>query len=91
MTDKKFFELDDNGDAQYLIVATDLDHAKRIMRDSGIEFGDPPQPLDDAAGITWSELPPDAVAKKARCHTEDHRGIIRLADADVGDYFCSEW
>lgn len=85
MTDKRFFQLDHDG-AYYLVVAPSLEFAKSIMESSHCEFS-----LDSVINLVWSELTPDQVTQKQRCHTEDDRGIIKLTDADIGDWFSSEW
>jgi hypothetical protein len=36
-SDKRFFHADDGG-ASYCLVARDLDHAKQLLRDAGVEF-----------------------------------------------------
>ena len=87
---KRFFRLDD-GCVSYLLVARDLDHAKQLLRESNCMFGPGELPLDAAATLTWSEMDAAQVVQKQRCHTEDARGCIPLAEADVGDWFCSEW
>ena len=91
MSDKRFFRLAEDDCVYYFIVARDLEHAKTIIRDTQIEFGDPGLTLDQASGLAWSELTPEQIAKLTKCHTEDDRGVIALADADLGDWFCSEW
>lgn len=89
-TVKRFFWLYDD-DVDYYIVARDLDDAKRMIREAGVEFGDPSRPLDTAEGLTWAELSADSAAKKTHCHTEDGRGVIAFSEAELGDWFCSEW
>lgn len=99
---KRFFECDDNG-CDYLIVATDMDHAKQIMRDARVEFGDPGVPLDQAVGLAWRELPIER-ADRIRCDVSDSDdpmasrvrvplriGLIPLSDCEIGEWFCSEW
>jgi hypothetical protein len=88
---KRFFELDDDGEVQYFVVALDLEHAKIIIRRHGVEFGYPSQPLDKATGIEWRELTAERASAMKKCHTEDKRGVITLADANLGDWFCTEW
>ena len=88
---KRFFELDDNGDIHYLLVALDLNGAKALLLASGSTFGREETSLEAAEGLTWTELTAAEVAKVTRCHTEDDRGVIALSDACVGDLFCSEW
>jgi hypothetical protein len=90
MTDKRFFKLDDGG-IYYLVVASSMEHAKQLMRESQCVFGPDEDAFDAAAGLVWTVLSPDQVAQKQRCHTEDDRGVIKLADANIGDWFSSEW
>lgn len=88
---KRFFELDDDGCIFYFIVARDLDHAKDLMRESKSLFGPDEVRFDEATTLTWTEMAVADVAKKTRCHTQDDRGTIPLADANVGEWFCTEW
>lgn len=99
---KRFFQLDDEG-TYYLVVSTSLEGAKQLLRDShcvfghdeavfdAAAFGRDEAILDEAATLVWTELAPEQVAKKLRCHTEDERGVIKLSDANIGDWFSSEW
>jgi hypothetical protein len=61
------------------------------MRGTHCGFGPKDSSFDAATGLIWTVLSPDQVAQKLRCHTEDDRGVIKLADADIGDWFSSEW
>lgn len=88
---KRFFLLEDDGELRFYVVAIDLNNAKDIIRKSGIEFGSPSAQLDQASDLSWSELSEDRVDRTTKCHTEDERGIIKLRDAAIGDYFCNEW
>jgi len=92
----RYFVLDDNG-AYYFVVASDLDHARRILGASGAVFGDHgergPGPLAEAeaAGlVTWREIDASEASRK-RCHTDDGRGTIPLTECRLGDNFCSEY
>lgn len=93
-TDRKFFAVDDGG-AEYVIVATDAEHAKKILRDHGVEFtkddGDS-APIDDPAfaDLEWAEMTDEAVSK-IKVESEDGRGRIDLSSCPLGDFFCSEW
>jgi hypothetical protein len=93
-TVKRFFEADEaDGDVIYTMVAADLGHARWILRNAGVEFGDPSVGFDEAdrAGLlVFRELTPPEVAKR-RCHTEDARGVVPLAECEIGEWFCSEW
>lgn len=89
---KRYFVLDDDY-ASYYVVATDLNHARSLIRDSGAEFGDPSAPLDQAEArgdVWWKEIGVEA-AGKMQGRTEDERGTILLADANIGEWFCSEY
>lgn len=89
---KRFFELDDG--AYYLVVAHDPEHAVEIVRAAGIDFTCFGIPYDEAIArgdMFWRELSAADVARHERVHTQDDRGIIPLADARVGEWFCSEW
>lgn len=90
MIDKRFFRLEDN-EIYYLVVASSLEHAKELMRTTHCVFGRDEASFDAATSLAWTELAPNQVAQKQRCHTEDERGVIKLADADIGDWFSSEW
>jgi hypothetical protein len=95
---KRFFQLDDEG-TYYLVVSTSLEGAKQLLRESHCVFGHEEAAFDAAAfgrdegfpALVWTELAPEQVAKKLRCHTENERGVIKLSDADIGDWFSSEW
>lgn len=95
MTDKRFFRFEDAkyGEPYYIVVAVDLDHAKRILRESQVEFGDPSLPLDQLppGAYEWSEIHADRAATKMVDFNEDGRGRIPLAECAVGDWFCSEY
>jgi hypothetical protein len=90
MTDKSFFKLDDDG-IYYWVVSSSLEHAKQLMRESQCVFGPAECAFDVAAGLVWTALSPEQVAQKQRCHTDDDRGVIKRADANIGDWFSSEW
>lgn len=93
---KRYFTVDDGG-TDYTIVAADLDHAKCLLRTSGVEFttedGDS-APIDDPrfADLRWIELSPEFAAK-ARVATGDSGAppVIPLSECKVGDWFCSEY
>lgn len=76
MEAKRFFYADDD-DSDYWFVARDLDHAKEILRKTGIEFGYPSVSLDEATAagdLTWGEVDL-ARASTIRCNTtDDDRG-----------------
>jgi hypothetical protein len=99
--EKRFWLVEDGG-VEWSIVANDRDHAIALLRDLGAEWEiwdsgtrsvsvvgiDRALAMDEA----WiRELEPEEVARRQRCHTEDERGVIPLAEAAIGDLFCSEW
>lgn len=81
MTEKHFFQLSDDG-IYYLVVAASLESAQQLMSTTSCEFG---------LACTWTELSAEQTALKQRCHAEDERGVIKLSDARIGDWFSSEW
>jgi hypothetical protein len=88
---KRFFRCDDgDGRAEWFVVADDLEHAQRLLRDLGSEFGPGGVPFDEA-GLVWREMSVEQAASKTRCHREDGTPPIALSDAEVGEMFCSEW
>ena len=88
---KKFFQMTDANEDTYVIVANDLEHAKDVIRKSGVEFGYPSKPFDQAVGLEWSEMTDDQVARRTRIHTEDERGTIPLKQCNIGEWFCNEF
>jgi hypothetical protein len=83
---KRFFRADDNG-VDYWFVAANMEHAKRLIIEAGVDLDDLDEPAE------WSELTEEA-AKAIRCNTSDDnrgRGTIPLAECDLGEWFCSEW
>jgi hypothetical protein len=85
----RYFGADD-GDVDYTIVARDLDHAKEILRASGMEFGDPSLPFDQA-DLTWHEVSRERAAR-IRVHDDDRRGGVHALDTyPAGEWCCSEW
>lgn len=88
---KRYFLLDDDY-AWYVVVATDLDHARKIITDSGIEFGDPSVPLPEAEkrdGLVWSEFTPEDATKNNVMLDDGRR--VSLTECALGDWFCSEY
>jgi hypothetical protein len=83
--------VDDDGHIQYSLVARDVEHVKELFRAAGTLFGPYEVGVDAATTLEWSELTHQEAALKTRCHTEDDRGVIAPADANIGDWFCSEW
>lgn len=91
MMTKRFFHLDEDGCVFWWIVATDLDHAKDILRKQGSVHGSNEQPIDKATDVEWSEMTPEQVDKVRRCHREDGGPPRSLAECEMGDAFCSKW
>jgi len=88
---KRFFDVEDGG-ASYTIVALDLEHAKQILRDHGVEFTKDDgntAPIDDSAfaDLEWCERSPEG----RHVFLDDGCNRIALADATLGDFFCSEY
>jgi hypothetical protein len=94
--DKRFFHVDDGG-ASYYLVARDLEHAKLLLRDSGVEFtseaGDS-YPIDAAevADVVWREISAQDAANR-RVWLGDNGGPPQaaLAACEIGDWFTSEF
>lgn len=90
---KRFFTVDD-GDADYWVVARDVDHARSCF--DGVEFGDPSKSLREAeaAGELTIEEVGEERARQIRCHTDEDRrgrGAIPLAECELGERFSSEF
>lgn len=93
---KRFFRIEeDDGDGpSWSVVARDRAHAEQIM--NGYEFGDPSVPFYKAKELdilTWREINLEK-AGTVRVNTDDDergRGIIPLADCNLGESFCSEY
>jgi hypothetical protein len=93
---RRYFVFDDAG-ASYFVVATDIYHARAVLSAAGCEFGDHgkrgPRPLAEAEAdgdVTWKEIDASEAFRK-RCCTDDGRGTIPLTQADLGDWFCTEY
>lgn len=82
---KAFFRFDD-GAASYWVVATDAEHARRIMKETEIESANGTT-LDE--GIKCGEILVCEVSGALMVHDEGQRRP--LASCDVGDWFCSEY
>lgn len=92
---KRFFCVDDGG-ASYYLVARDLDHAKQLLRDSGVEFtaddGDA-YPIDapEVAGVEWIEISAqDAARRRVWLGDSGAPPQSVLAACNLGDWFTSE-
>jgi len=93
--DKRFFHVDDGG-AIYYLVARDLEHAKQLLRDAGVEFtsdaGDS-YPIDDpeVAGAEWREITAqDAAKKRVWLGVDGAPPQSVLAACSIGDWFTSK-
>lgn len=95
MTDKRFFHVDDGG-ASYYLVARDLEHAKQLLHDSGVEFtaDDGASYSIDAAevaGVEWREISaPDAAKKRVWLGDSGAPPQSILSACEVGDWFTTE-
>lgn len=90
---RRFFHVDEEGCVFWWVIARDLGHAKEILREMAVGFGQDGVFLDEAERqglLEWSELSPEAVAKIRRC-TRDDGETRPLADCEMGDSFCSEY
>lgn len=90
----RYFRLDDLSDVRHLVVvAEDLDHARRLVLDTPIEFdGAYRMRLDEAEakGIaTWTELPDKDSAKLAIRTSIDVHGRLQrpLVQAEFREWF----
>jgi len=92
---KRFFTVDDGG-ASYYLVAHDLEHAKQLLRDSGVKFtsedGDS-HSIDapEVADVEWREVSAQDAAKKRVMLGDDGTPPESvLAVCEIGDWFTSE-
>ena len=77
---KRFFQAEDGG-ATFSFVATDLEHAQKLLADSGTEI---------EHDLEWSELS-SAQAAERKCNRDDGNPSIPLDQCDLGEWFSSEW
>jgi len=93
--DKRYFTADDRNDTNYWVVATDLDHAKQVLRDVGLKFGDPSVKLDEAVrlgDLTFAEVTAERAAQIKCDLTEDGRDKdVPLSDLAIGEWVASEY
>jgi hypothetical protein len=93
---KRFFHVDDGG-ASYSLVARDLDHAKQLLRDAGVEFTSYDgysYPIDapQVAGAVWREISAqDAEKKHVWLGDNGAPPQAVLAACEIGDWFSSEY
>jgi len=93
--DKRFFHLDDGG-ASYYLVARDLEHAKQLLRASGVELTADDgwsYPIDapEVADVDWSEISAqDAARKRVMLGDDGTPPQSVLAACQIGDWFTSE-
>ncbi len=94
VSDKRFFHVDDGGDSYYL-VARDLDHARQLLRDSGVEFSAEDgnsYPIDaqEVVGVEWREISAqDAARKRVWLGDDGTPPQSVLANCAIGDWFSS--
>jgi hypothetical protein len=93
--DKKFFQCEDgDGGATYSVVARDLEHALKILRDADVHFdSDYGRPADLGAGslLIWTEIDAERAAQIS-IYDESQPTVVRnLAQFAIGDWFCSEY
>lgn len=95
-TPKRFFSFYDGDDVEYVIVATDTQHAIDLMDEVG--FGHPvPKPFIEAVGtdgkpLVMAELTSEVASGVEVDTFEDNRGRgrIPLTHCDLGEWFTSE-
>jgi hypothetical protein len=95
MVTKRFFKFDIDG-ASYWVAAVDLPHARRVLRESGTEFGQEGRPFDETKEnglVTEQELSHEQ-AFKTRCDSSEDgkgHGTIPLSECELGEWFSSEY
>ena len=95
MFEKRFFHVDDGG-ASYYLVSRDLDHAKQLLRDAGVEFtaddgGSYPIDAREVSSVEWREISAhDAAKKRVRLGDDGAPPQSVLAACEIGDWFTSE-
>lgn len=93
--EKRFFSVDDGG-ASYYFVASNLEHAKQLLRDVGVEFTAEDgfsYPIDapEVAEVEWREMSAqDAARKRVRLGEDGAPPESVLAACQIGDWFTSE-
>lgn len=92
---KRFFLVDDGG-ASYCLVASDLEHAKHLLREAGVEFtadDGSSYPIDapEVASVEWREISvQDAARKRVWLGDDGAPPQSVLATCELGDWFTSE-
>lgn len=92
---KRFFHVDDGG-ASYYLVAHDIEHARQLLRDCGLEFTADDgysYPIDapEVSGVEWREISAqDAARKRVWLGDDGTSPQSVLAACAVGDWFTSE-
>ncbi len=91
---KRFFRCDDNGNLIFFVVDEDQDsdYCSLVLRKT---LGDGALACDEPGGqpLEWMEITRDQ-ASIVYCNTDDDergRGRISLADADMGEFFSTEY
>ncbi len=86
-----------DGGIDYTFVVRDRNHARKIMRDHGVEFCGPGgtselgiDGAEERGWITWSELT-DEHAARMRTHDDHGEEPRPLTERKLGDWYCSEW
>jgi len=92
---KRFFHLDDGG-ASYYLVARDLDHARQLLRDSGVELtaeSGYSYPIDapEVLHVEWREISSqDAARKRVWLGDDGTPPQSVLSACNLGNWFTSE-
>lgn len=100
----RYFWCDDNG-CDYLIVATDREHAERLLRDAGIDFPMGEHGETDADAPEWRELSTETARAKNIAVEADqpytmpdgtaarilNTGSLPLTSFGIGEWFSSEY
>ena len=77
---KRFFRAFDGG-STFSFVATGLEHAQKLLADSGTEI---------EHDLAWCEMSAQQAAEKM-CNRDDGNPSIPLDQCDLGEWFSSEW
>lgn len=86
---QRYFRCDDNG-CDYTFVALDLDHAKRLLAESGtVTVAESDAGYPGIVRVEWSEMDAERAARMTCDDMEGHRGP--LTEFGPGDWFSSEY